>query len=289
MNLKNINVVESVNRGDGYDVCFWVSDGSVPTLKSRRNILHFQVPFHNVNGKSLMNKMKFFRINNIICNSLFTKKIIDSEYGVNSTVVYPPVDTSSIKPKRKENIILFVGRFSALLQSKNQDVLVDSFKKMVDEGLNGWKLIIAGGVEVGAEKYLENIVEMAKGYPIEIVQSPSFSVLKELYGKAKIFWSASGMNVDENKNPEKVEHFGMTVVEAMAGGAVPLIFNAGGHKEIITDKESGFLWNNQSELIKISKLLITNSVLLRKYAKLAVSDSSKFSYEKFASAINKTI
>ncbi|MCX6704821.1 MAG: hypothetical protein NT162_00575, partial [Candidatus Woesebacteria bacterium] len=115
-NLDGINIVDCINKGDGYDLCFWVSDGSIPILHARNNILHFQVPFHDVGGKSLINKMKFFRINKIVCNSLFTKRIIDREYGVESLVIHPPVDTLSIKPKRKEKIILFVGRFSQILQ-----------------------------------------------------------------------------------------------------------------------------------------------------------------------------
>src|SRR5258706_3802924 len=44
IDLTNVNFINDVNRGDGYDVCFWVSDGSIPTLKSRKNFLHFK--FH---------------------------------------------------------------------------------------------------------------------------------------------------------------------------------------------------------------------------------------------------
>src|SRR3990167_9956722 len=31
IDLEGGNFVKDVKRGDGYDVCFWVSDGSVPT------------------------------------------------------------------------------------------------------------------------------------------------------------------------------------------------------------------------------------------------------------------
>lgn len=289
MKLNNINVVRDINRGDGYDLCFWVSDGSIPTLKSRKNILHFQVPFHGVNGRSLINKMKLFRINKIVCNSIFTKNIIDEEYGVDSIVVYPPVDTLFIKPKRKESVILFVGRFSELLQSKNQDLLVKNFRKLIDNGLTEWKLIIAGGVEVGADDFLERVKKMSEGYPIEIIQSPAFNDLKELYGKAKIFWSASGFGEDENKNPEKVEHFGMSVVEAMTSGAVPIVFKAGGHREIINDGKNGFLWTKESELLKITARIIKEGKLLREISASAKEDSKLYSKEVFEKEIFKLI
>jgi len=75
--LVKANFVESVQRGNGYDLCFWLSDGSVPTLFARKNIVHFQRPFSDVDGSSLINKIKFFRINAVVVNSGFTKKWID--------------------------------------------------------------------------------------------------------------------------------------------------------------------------------------------------------------------
>lgn len=95
---------------------------------------------------------------------------------------------------------------------------------MCDKGLEGWKLILAGGAEIGADDYLNNLKSKAFGYPIEIVESPNFKDLVNLYKKARIFWSASGYGIDEEKEPERVEHFGITVVEAMSAGCVPLVF-----------------------------------------------------------------
>lgn len=286
MDLSGINFTPDVKRGDGYDVCFWVSDGSIPTLRSRKNFLHFQVPFHHVGGNSLLNKMKLFRVDQIICNSFFTKGIIDREYGIESIVIYPPVPVSQIKSKRKENFILSVGRFSQLKQNKGHEVLIKAFKKLIDGGCGGWKMILAGGVEVGVGDYIERLRKLTEGYPIEIIKSPDFKSLKDLYGKARIFWSASGFGEDEEKSPEKVEHFGMTVVEAMAGGAVPLVYDAGGHREIITDGVDGFLWHNTHELIEK-----TNEVLgsKTKFAKNAVYASQRYSYDEFRKNITKIL
>jgi glycosyltransferase involved in cell wall biosynthesis len=287
MDLKNINIIPDVKKGDGYDLCFWVSDGSIPLMHARRNILHFQVPFHGVGGKSLMNRMKLFRINKIICNSNFTKNVIDKEFGINSIVIYPPVDTGSFKPKRKENLILYVGRFSQILQNKGQDVLIEAFKKMCDEGLNDWKFILAGGVEVGVSDGLAELKELSKGYPIEIIESPPFNALRDLYGKAKIYWSASGVDQNENTNPEKVEHFGITVVEAMAAGAVPIVFNGGGHKEIVEESVSGFLWNSAEELIsKTIKLIsISNNKQFHMFETNAIKKSEDYSLANFENNI----
>lgn len=278
---SDINFVPDVKRGDSYDICFWVSDGSIPTLRARKNFIHFQVPFHHVGGNSLLNKMKFFRIDKIICNSQFTKKVIDSEYGIDSIVIYPPVPTSQIKSKRKENIILSVGRFSQLAQSKHQDVLIKAFRKLADEGFTDWKLVLAGGADVGVSDYINNLKKLAENYPIEIFPSIDFKILKDLYGRSRFFWTASGFGEDEEKNPKKVEHFGIIVVEAMSAGSVPLAFKAGGFKETIKNGKNGFLWEKVSELVSKTKSLIDNPSELRRLSQEAKKDALNYSEEKF--------
>lgn len=281
IDFSKLNIVRDVKRGDGYDLCFWISDGSIPTLKARRNFLHFQVPFTEVGGKSLLNKMKMFRIEKIICNSYFTKNVIDKEYGVKSVVLYPPVDVDKIKPKRKEKRILFVGRFSKLKQAKNQDLLIKAFKKMVKKGFGDWELVLAGGVEVGVGDYIDKLQRLSKNLPVRIVKSPSFSELKELYGTSKFFWSAAGFGVNEKKEPEKMEHFGITVVEAMAGKCVPIIFEGGGYKEIVDEGKTGFFFTKEGELVKKTADLIGNPAKMREISSSAHEASKVYEYQRF--------
>lgn len=289
IDLEDINFVDNIKRGDGYDVCFWVSDGSIPALKARKNFLHFQIPFVNVSGKSLINKFKLARIEEIICNSLFTKKYIDKEYGVNSMVLYPPVDTKSFKSSRKENMVLAVGRFSQLTQAKKQDVLIKVFKKMVDRDLVGWRLVLVGGSEVGAEKYLKKLKKMIGEYPIEIIESPKFRKLKQLYKSAKIFWSASGYGVDEEKEPMRVEHFGISVVEAMSAGCVPVVYRAGGHKEIVKNDVNGFLWKSLRGLANMTNRLIKQPANLRKIRENLQESASKYSVTTFTKELKRLV
>jgi len=269
-----------------YDCLFYVSDGSVPFMFGKNNFLHFQVPFANVLRKSVVNSVKLKTIKKVICNSNFTKSFIDSGLTTNSLVVYPPVDIKPLKPLKKENIIISVGRFSQLLQGKRQDVLVDVFKDLVDNGLKGWQLILAGGSDVGGKEYVEGLKKAAEGCPIKIIESPPFSILLELYGKAKIFWTASGYGIDEKKNPEKVEHFGMSTVEAMAAGCVPVVMAKGGQKEIIKESENGFLWLEKEELIRKTLEIANDEKLTKKLSENAILRSEAFSKEKFAEKIH---
>lgn len=271
------------------DLFFWVSDGSVPLMFSKNNILHFQVPFHGVNGKSLANKIKLFLINRIVCNSEFTKRFINREYGVNCEVIYPPVDVNSFKAVKKENIILTVGRFSKLLQAKRQDLLIGAFKEMIDNGLKGWKFQLAGSTDIGGIDYLNELKELAKNYPVEFYENCSYDVLKNLYSKAKIFWYAGGYAVDEEKEPEKTEHFGITVVEAMASGCIPFIIPKGGLRETVEDKKTGFYFSNSKDLQELTNDLIDKPQKTETMIKEGVQSSKKFDIKYFCENFMKII
>lgn len=289
IDLSKIGVTADINRGTGYDFVFWLSDGSIPTLFGKRNVLHFQTPFKGVSGKNLFNKLKFLKIADVVCNSKFTKSVIDNEYGVDSKVIYPPVDVDAFKEGTKENIILYVGRFSQLQQAKRQDILVEAFKKLCDGGIRNFRLVLAGGSNIGGEGVVQSLKEEAKDYPVDILENIPFEKIRELYGKAKIFWSAAGFGVDESSDPQKVEHFGIAIVEAMAAGAVPVVVSKGGAKEIINPGEDGFLWETIGELNQITKKLILNERRREKIAKKSEATSKKFSNSQFEKQIIKLL
>lgn len=281
------NLLEKLLSQPKYDLLFHLSDGSLPFMFGKRNILHLQVPFKKVNGDSSLNKLKLKKIDQIICNSKFTKKFIDQEFGVESVVVYPPVDVERFKKGKKENLIIAVGRFSQLLQAKRQDVLVNSFINLFKNGLRGWKLFLVGGSEIGGENFVKDLRKAASGYPIEILENISLNDLANLYSKAKIFWAANGFDVDEIKNPEKVEHFGISVVEAMSAGVVPLLVEKGGFREIIEDEKSGFFWETTEDLERITLRLKDDDLF--HIGEEAIKRSRLFSKEKFYERIKKII
>lgn len=289
LSLGGINFKNSVAKGDSYELCFWVSDGSIPLLKARHNFLHFQMPFKSVNGRSLFNRIKLFRINKLICNSYFTKKFIDSEFSVESAVLYPPVNVDIIKPRKKENLIVYVGRFSQLTQAKRQDILIDAFQKFTEKVEGSWKLILAGGSEVGAGEYLKTLKQKSAGLNLEVVESPTLKYLHDLYSRARFFWSAAGYKIDENKEPAKVEHFGISLVEAMAAGVIPFVYEAGGPKEIIKTGVNGYFWKDIDGLVE-ETIGVLGSVDTMKKISLGAVDSSKlYSIERFRENARKLL
>ena len=226
--LYSGNIIQKLQETKEYDYLYFVTDGSFIFSAAKQNNLHVQIPF--MHTLSFIDRLKLKNWNHINTNSEFTKLFIEKNWNLKVTQVHNPlVSLSEIKPQlNKENIILNVGRFFKQLHSKRQDVIVELFKQLVDsnpEMFKSWKLVLIGTPE--DDEYLEQIKKMAQGYKIEIKTDISRKSLIENYKKAAIYWHATGYGVNEMQHPEKVEHFGITTIEAMAAGCVPIVINKG--------------------------------------------------------------
>ncbi len=220
----------------------------------------------------------------IVTISEFCKKWIKNYWALDSDILYPPVNTENFySAKRKKNYILHVGRFFITGHSKKQLELVKLYKHMVNKyNLEDWELHFVGSVEEGENhhQYFSSVQKEATGYQVFFHNKMSFSQLRELFSQSKIYWHATGLGEEEERNPVAFEHFGITTVEAMASGCVPVVINAGGQKEIVT-ANSGFCWNTPKDLITYTMQLIKNEELLEKYRNEAIQRSKYFSREKF--------
>lgn len=228
----------------------------------------------------------------IVAISKFTQKWIKQYWGIRSDLLYPSVDVQAFKPAtNKKNMIVHVGRFFLAGHSKKQLDMLRVFKRMVDKGLKGWELHFIGSVADGrlSEKYVETIREELKGYPVFLHLNASFSELQRVVSESKIYWHATGLDEDNQRYPIRLEHFGITTVEAMASGCVPVVIRAGGQTEIVESGISGYLWNTREELMSNTLKLIKDPVLLAKMRKEALQRSAYFSRERFKKELRELL
>jgi glycosyltransferase involved in cell wall biosynthesis len=208
-----------------------------------------------------------------------------------SEILYPPVDVESFRAGRKCPQILNVGRFFAGQHNKKHQFMITVFKKMVDQGLTGWSLHLAGGTTPGEEHqaYLVDMFEQVKGYPIEIHPDITHSELSDLYSTTSIYWHASGYGENDRHDPEKFEHFGITTVEAMAAGCVPVVIAKGGQPEIVQHGKNGFLWNSLEELQGSTQRLVRDVILMQTLSQQAIKDSRKYSKGVFYQRLSELL
>lgn len=298
LNLLNVNFIKGpLGKGSNfldrffflkkYDVLFYLTDGSIFYPSSKQNILHVQSPLLGESAKSLWRKIKLNGWDLVIYNSRFTKQNSQKNWPISSEIIYPPVDVVKIKPLKKKKYILSVGRFFGYLKDKKHEILIKTFKEILKEDiLNGWSLHLVGSAGDGDKKYLDELKNLAKGFPIKFYPNLGYYDLKTLYGESSIYWHASGYGEND---PAKMEHFGISTCEAMTGGCVPVVIGKGGQVEIVDNKIGGFLWDNLSQLKSYTIKLIKDENLRKKMGKEAVRKSKDFSKENFRKKIMNII
>lgn len=265
-----------------YDLLTCLTDGSIFYSTAKKSLLHFQVPFKNTAAKSLWGKIKLASWNLAICNSKFTESYINKDWPIKTSVLYPPVEIEKIRPLKKEKYILSVGRFFSFLKSKKHEDMIKAFRSLHESGrIKGWSLHLAGSLE-GDEEYINELKELAKSLPVTFYPNLAFNDLLELYGKSSIYWHAAGFGEED---PAKMEHFGITTVEAMAAKCVPVVINRGGQTEIVEDGKNGFLWDDLEKLQKDTLKLIEDEKLRDLMGEEALRKSRMFSKTEFAKQI----
>jgi len=289
LNVKNLKNLSS------FDYFFYVTDGSYFFSGAKKNFVYAMIPDKKLYSRSLINKLKLINYQ-FITHSVFTQKWL-SKFGVKSEVIMPYLDNKlidqNINFEKKEKIILSVGRFFSHLHSKKQDLMIKAFKdlKKKSKEFADYKLILAGGLMEEDKDYFNSLKDLAKN-DSSIIFKPNIKLyeLYKLYELSNYFWHFTGYGVDEEKNPELVEHFGITPLEAMASGCLIFCYSAGGPKELIIDDKNGFLFSDVNELI--DKIIKVDS---NKSLKEKVIDNGRqfvkknFSYEVFKAKIKDSL
>lgn len=279
-----------------WDVLYYLTDGSLFFSLAKKNILHVQFPFA-LNKRSIIEQLKLANWQVKNTNSTFTKKCIEPSWPVKVTLVHQPQIRKQLTQEQlektlihKEKTILHVGRFFRQLHSKRQDVLVTIFDQLLKQHppeLAGWQLVLLGSVE--DESYAQEVARQATGLPIKIIHQVSRTELFDWYAKASIYWHATGYEIDQTQEPEKVEHFGISTGEAMSFGCAPVVINKGGQPEVVGESLQTILWNNQQDCIRITHQLISSPSTLAEVQQQAYLNVQRFSPEVFKQKLDKMV
>ena len=277
----------------GLDLLFAMVNEVPPLSRARRSVAMVQFPHRSHTGPRarLLRALSISRApaalasyERFLCYSDFARRHIRKRLGVEAVVVAPPVELPDAPPEPKERLIVAVGRYFRGWHSKNQHVLLEAIAEL---DAPGWRLVLAGGGDDPG--YIQELRLRAADLPAEVRVDVPRDELLDLYSRASLFWHAAGHGQEALRHPERLEHFGMTTVEAMAHGAVPLVFPAGGQAEIVDDGRTGVWWRGPAELAALTNDLIEDEPRRMRLAAAAREESKRYSPERFRAAVRELV
>jgi glycosyltransferase involved in cell wall biosynthesis len=222
----------------------------------------------------------------VMANSAYTRGWIRQLWRRDADLLFPPIQVERLDPApTREKAVVTVGRFFApgLGHAKRQLEMVRWFADMHSAGaLPGWRMHVVGGCEDSQRPYLEQVRAAGAGAPVDVHPNAKRAEVEGLLSTSAMFWSATGWGEDIDRKPWTAEHFGMTTVEAMAGGCVPIVIDRAGQKEIVRHGVDGFRWTDPAQLASFTRRLAAEEPMRARLAASAVERAQQFSDAAFA-------
>jgi glycosyltransferase involved in cell wall biosynthesis len=181
----------------------------------------------------------------IIVNSEFSRKAIQKAYGIpieDCSVFYPPIAIKNKLNKNNEikklNTVISVGRFG---KDKNQ------FQQIkIAEKLPQLKFIICGYTSNNVSKeyfnYCESYIKKNNIQNVLLKKNASSSELEKIHSASQFFLHTM-----------REEPFGISTVEAILNGCIPVVHNSGGSAEIVGNEQ--LLYSDISDATNKLKLV----------------------------------
>ncbi len=174
----------------------------------------------------------------LITNSQYIQNCIKEKHNKNSKVIYPPVNLDEFKSGMKENSVVTLGRYS---EEKNYDFGINVMK---DIDCN-YEIIGNTNTKSNILYYqkLEKIIENKN--KIHLSKNLQRNNLVKKINKSKIYLHCSK------------ETFGISVVESIAAGCIPIVPNNSAHKETVFFDELRYEFENIQDAQKKINLALS--------------------------------
>lgn len=276
------NARRFVVRSRSFDLAIMqTSNPPVPSF-ARRSLLVVQFPNQRLEHgwRGLYRRWGLRRYDTVVAYSEFAAKHVADRWGRSAAVVHPPVHLLEPTPA-KQPVIVTVGRLGAPNGFKRHDVLLEAWRQL-QPSLPGWEFIIAGAAADSAQldELKAAVADVGK---CRLMVDATADELAEVVQRATFYWHAAGFDRSDDR-PDLAEHFGISTVEAMSAGCVPLVYDDGGQREIVTPG-TGVRWRRVPELVAATTELANDPAKVHQMAAAAVDRAKGFGPDHFDEAL----
>ena len=245
---------------------------------SDKSSWYLVAPFYEVAAKTLD------KINpgELLTNSKFMQGIIREILCRRSLVVYPPVDTET-----------FASQYSKGQKSEPTVVVVASYTPkrhleqvpLIAKHATNAKFVVMGKADEYSPIILQRLRDMIHKLHVEdrveLLTNVPFAEFARVLSEAKVY-----LHVMPH------DHFGISVVEAMASGCVPVVHRSGGPWLDILDGQQGkygFSYTSAKEAAESIDALVTDEDLRSKIISKALIRAKEFDQAVFKRKIVEVV
>lgn len=172
---------------------------------------------------------KMMKNSTVLTNSEFSRRAIFKTFGVDSTVLHPPVDTdafrSALSSDCRDDSILVISRFHPSKKIENAIRLA----RLLRQNDLGSRMNIVGNMSPDGAGYFNYLRHLVRHYGLDdfvrFEANARFDELLGLMRRSKVY-----------VHPLPGEPFGISTVEAMSAGIIPVVPDIGGHTEFVPAK-----------------------------------------------------
>ena len=227
-----------------------------------------------------------------LANSSYTARWVERLWGVSSGVLHPPVTPLVAGGVEREPVIVALGRFFDPVygHSKKQDALLDTWLEIEQRPeAESWRLVLIGGADSRSRDFVLGLKRRARDHRVDVRVNAPRAEVAQLLSRASILWHAAGLDEDPESHPDRFEHFGIAVVEAMAAGLVPVVFGAAGPAEIVEHEVSGLHWHDRADLLDQTSALLVDPNRRSALSEAAMRRADDFGIGSFGSTVDRLL
>jgi O-antigen biosynthesis protein len=200
-------------------------------------------------------------------------------------------DATAGLPWPERRTVLTVGRFFSGGHNKRQDVVIEAFRRIAANRAYDIELALAGSIHPSPEgrSRFHELQELARGLNCTFYPNVARADLAALYERSAVLIHATGFGVDADEFPERLEHWGITPIEAASFGCIPVVYGQGGPKEVVEVLGCDTAFRTVDECARIVSGLLDDPIGSTELSAHVRESSRAYSAESYASAVGGSL
>jgi alpha-1,3-mannosyltransferase len=146
----------------------------------------------------------------------------------------------AIEKRMQPGLLLGIGR---IVENKRVAELIDLLPALAAEVPHARLVWVGADQEQRRDSLLERAQRLGVAERVHFAGQVSDVEMHDLLAQAHLFVSASSY-----------EAFGITTIEAMGSGTVPVVTPVGVHPEVVNEGQTGFLWRLENQAQAVAQL-----------------------------------